>query len=238
MDRFDLFNSRFGLDRFGPLGGEQKTSFDDESLSSTRRADNGIEDVATRPDEDIKRQDDENEVSPTKVTGTITTTPHTTTSATTTPKTITTTVMLPEGLDLHEQKLILTPPDVNHIPFKVPPQAQVWPKSSDSKKLQDYYEDEEYYYDDEFYKDTDMEEEDELDNRLKVTNIDEALKYFSREKLQYKTPPEENSLGPAVPLYSLTRNEGGLHQVQSDQNFDPGVLQHLPNSVVPVRIIQ
>ena len=146
--------------------------------------------------------------------------------------------VLAEGSELQEQKLHLTPPDMNHIAFRVPPQSQVWPQSSDSKKLQDYNEDEEYYYDDEFYKDNDMEEEDELDNRLKVTNIDEALKYFSREKLQYKTPPEENSLGPAVPLYSLTRNEGGLHQVQSDHNFDPGMLQNLPNSAVPVRIIQ
>ena len=101
------------MHRFGPLGAEQKTSLVDESLSSTRRADIGIDDFATRPDEDngndLQDDDDElasrNEVSPTRVTGTTTTTTITTTTAATT--TTSTTTMPSKGSDLHKQKLHL-----------------------------------------------------------------------------------------------------------------------------------
>ena len=232
------------MDRFGPLGGEeQKTSFDDESLSSTRRADDG-------DDPQEEGLSSRNEVFQTKVTGPMTTTTGTTTTTTTTTTatTTTTTTMSSDGTtrgtEVQEQKLQLTPPDVNHFPFRVAPLSQVWPQSTDSKKHQDYYEDDVYYYDDEYYKDN--KEEEELDTRLKVTTIDEALKYFSRERLQYNTPPEENSLGPAVPLYSLKRSKNGPHhqvRVESDaekhHNLDPGVLQNLPNFDVPVvRVIQ
>ena len=223
MDRYILTdlqirqNNRFDMDRFGPLGAEQKTSFVDESLSSTRRADIGIDDFATRPDEDngndLQDDDDDlasrNEVSQTRVTGTTTTTTITTTTTAATTTTSTTT-MPSKGSELQKQKLHLTPPDVNHIPFRVAPQSQVWPHDTDSKKHQGYHDDEDYYYEAEYHKD----DKKERDNRLKVTNIDEALEYFSRERLRYKAPPEENSLGPAVPLYSLKRNKDGKHQVR------------------------
>ena len=133
--------------------------------------------------------------------------------------------------DFQESKLHLTPPTVNKLPYRITPQ---WPKDP-----QDFYEEDDYYDDDGF-----NEKEGEIHNRLKVTNIDEALKYFSRERLPYRTPPQENSLGPAVPLYSLKRRkeDGPPHRVRvgSDvgerHSFDPGVPQNLPNLAVPVWI--
>ena len=126
----------------------------------------------------------------------------------------------------------LTPSTLNKLSYRITPQ---WPKDP-----QDFYEvEEDDYYDDDGFN----EKEGDIQNRLKVTNIDEALKYFSRERLPYRTPPQENSLGSAVPLYSLKRRkEDRPHRVRvgSDvgerHSFDPGVPQNLPNLAVPVWI--
>ena len=235
--------------RFGPVGGDQKTSFDDQSLSSTRRADDGENNyAAARPKDSVlaspyylKKVKTTTTIMTT--TTTTTTTITTTTTTTTTTKTTTTTgtkirstTMRSKSSDFQGTKLHRARPTVNKLPYRITPQ---WPKDIANGEHQDFYEEEDDYYDDDEFN----EKEGKIHDRLKVTNIDEALKYFSRERLPYRTPPQENSLGPAVPLYSLKRRkEDRPHRVRvgSDvgerHSFDPGVPQNLPNLAVPVSI--
>ena len=234
----------FLRDRFGPIGGGTKTSFQ-EPPSTTRRVDNG--DDAPGPDDETLGDNESVKMSETETTTdttTATTTMMTTTTTATTTKMTTTkittaateTTNMPDSSPpVERQNLQLAPPFVK---TDQQPQSQVWPVSVDSrKKYQDYYDDkDDYYYDDEYY-------EDGEENMLKANDIDDGapLMYFSRERLQYKTPQEENSLGPAVPLYSLKRKKNGLNRVkvgtvEAHQKFGHGVAQSLPHLAVPVLV--
>ena len=235
--------------RFGPVGGDQKTSFDDQSLSSTRRADDAENNyAAARPKDSVlaspyylKKVKTTTTIMTTTTTTTTTVTTTTTTTTTTTKTTTTrgikirSTTMRSKSSDFQGTKLHRARPTVNKLPYRIAPQ---WPKDVANREHQDFYEENKDYDDYEF-----NEKEGKIHDRLKVTNIDEALKYFSRERLPYRTPPQENSLGPAVPLYSLKRRkEDRPHPVRvgSDvgerHSFDPGVPQNLPNLAVPVSI--
>ena len=218
----------FLSDRFGPIGGGgARTSFE-EPLSTTRRVDSG--DDVPRTDNGTLGDSEALSMAETKTTTETTTSATTTTTKNTTPAPETT--KMPDRSPLAErQNLHLTPPFVQTD--RQPPLPQVWPVSTDSRKEhQDYYGDKDDYYYDEYY-------EGGEENMLGANDIDDgaALMYFSRERLQYKTPQDENSLGPPVPLYSLKRKKNGLNRVEvGTVKANQKLAISLPHLAVPVPV--